>query len=268
MSEEMSFWRRRRVLVTGCTGFLGGAVARELMSAGATVIGLVRDRARAGSFAREQGEGRCHAIYGRVEDLFRLHSAMAIYEVSVVFHLAPIGTPAVVRAVKLYSSRIPVVTAQPIPQLAQTDERDECLSVARFGEVFGPGDRNLSGAVPATALGLLAGETIVPADGSARDFVFVRDAARACLRVAEDFHTNGAADYSFRSGWRMTDRQMCSAMRAVCAGRSVKLSGFTPPTNPLGWQPQQPFTDALNETLAWCRESFPTSSTSTIRQAA
>ena len=37
-------WRRRRVLVTGCTGLLGSWLTEWLVDRGADVVGLVRDR--------------------------------------------------------------------------------------------------------------------------------------------------------------------------------------------------------------------------------
>lgn len=271
MGGDTSIWHNKRVFITGCTGFLGGAVARELLANGADVVGLVRDRSRANEFASEHAEGRFHIVHGQAEDIFRLHSAMAVYEVSAVFHLATTNPHAVVQATKLYSNRVPLVTALPLQQLAlaQThDAREASLSVARFGELFGPGDRKLARIVPATALGLLAGQSVSPADGPARDFVFVRDAARACLQVAEDFAARGPSEYSFRSGWLLTDRQMCSALRDVLVDRAVELPESAPPSNPMNWQPAQPFAEGLNETLAWCREIVRATSFTPIRKAA
>jgi CDP-glucose 4,6-dehydratase len=270
MSGDASPWHGRRVLVTGCTGLLGGAVARELLACGADVVALVRDNAAALAFRRELVDGRFHPVLGRAEDTFRLHSAIAVYEVAAVLHLAPVGTGAVLRAASLYSSRVPVVTARPIPQLALArpgELREGRLGVACFGEVFGPGDRKLTRIVPATATRLFNGEGLCPADSAARDFVFVRDAARACLRVAEDFAANGPGEHSFRSGWLLTDRQMGAATQAVAAGRAAELSESEPPTNPLGWQPRHSFAEAMAETLAWYRE-FLRAGAGTVRKVA
>src|SRR6266545_534611 len=221
MAEDNGSWRGRRVLVTGCTGFLGGAVTRELFARGAEVVGLVNERPATDVFGEGQA-GRVHFIRGRADNVFRLHSAMAVHEITTVFHLAapdPFGddrgTQALLQAAKLYSRRVPIVTARPLPQLAlaQPEEPQERLSVARFGEVFGPGDRKLFRSVPATAISLLTGDgASLPPEGQARDFVFIRDAARACLRVAEAARTNGPREYAFRSGWLLTDRQMAEAV--------------------------------------------------------
>src|SRR5438477_8109894 len=114
MPEDTSFWRGRKVLVTGCTGFLGGAVARELLARGAEVVGLINEQP-APDLIGAQG-GRVHLVRGRTDNVFRLHSAMAVHEVSAVFHLAAHGpfaedrgTPAVLQAANLYSRRVPVV---------------------------------------------------------------------------------------------------------------------------------------------------------------
>lgn len=221
---DSSCWRGRKVLVTGCTGFLGGAVSGELLARGATVVGLVHQRPAA--------DPRITAVRGSADNVFRLHSAMAVHEVAAVFHLASTVLDAVFHAANRYSRRVPIVAARPLTQLtiAQTDAPDERLRVVRFGEVFGPGDRKLSRVVPATAIGLINGDqTALPADGPVREFVFVQAAARECIRAAEI----PSGEHTF-GGWSMTDRQMACAIREA-ETKSDALS------------------DALKETLAWYR---------------
>ncbi|QEG27670.1 NAD dependent epimerase/dehydratase family protein [Gemmata obscuriglobus] len=260
MSESTSPWAGRRVLVTGCTGLLGAAVCHELFDRGAAVVGLIHERSGADIFAPGQG-GRVHFVRGRADNVFRLHSAMAVHEVSAVFHLAAAepfaadrGTPAVLDAVRLYSRRVPVVAARPLQPFTLTGHAEPLggLSVARFGAVFGPGDRKVFRTAPATALALHGGEGLPPLlDGPATDHVFVRDAARACLRVAEDVAVRGPGDYPFRSGWVLSDRRFGAAMRDVFNGAAPTLPDVAPPANPLGWAPETSFTEALQETLDW-----------------
>jgi nucleoside-diphosphate-sugar epimerase len=267
MAEKTSYWRGRKVLVTGCTGFLGGAVARELFARGAEVVGLLNETPATGLFGPQQG-GRAHLVRGRADNVFRLHSAMAVHEIAAVFHLAPTEPGAVLAAVNLYSRRVPVVTARPLLQLAiaqAAEQHDPRLSVVQCGEVFGPGDRKLFRTVPAASISLLTGDAVpLPAEGPVHEFVFVRDAARACLRAAEA----GPGEYAFRSGWLMTDRQMASAVRDACAGRPVAVPDSAPVANPLGWQAQQSLGAALNETLAWYRDFLRAGCAVPVRAAA
>ena len=264
MHERESPWRRRRVLVTGCTGFLGGAVVHELLTRGAEVVGLTHERPAMNLFGHDL-PGRFRFIQGRADNVFRVHSAMAVHEVAAVFHIASHdvfsddrGTAAVIQAVRLYSRRVPVVTARPLPPLAiaRTDgPAEERLSIVRFEELFGPGDRNFSHVVPATAVAILSGEPPpLPCDAPPRDFVFVRDAARACLLAAETVSTSGPGDYAFRSGWVFTERQMAAAVRDSGNGVSTITPAAGIPHHPLGWHPAQPLAEALSETLAWYSE--------------
>ena len=266
METHTSTWRGRRVLVTGCTGFLGSAVTRELFARGAVVVGLVRDRARGAEFSRSD---QFRAVYGRAEDAIRLHTAMAVHEVSAVFHLATAdpsgndrGTLAVLRAAGLYHSKVPVVVARPAHQLRLALEVQASpvpLGIARFGEVFGPGDRNGGRVVQRTIAALLGGDQAPAEDGPTRDFVFVRDAARACLALAEAVGARcEPLDHTFRSGWELTRRAMTALVADVIAGKTPDLPVGKSPSNPLGWQPTTTLTDALGETIAWYRESFGT----------
>jgi nucleoside-diphosphate-sugar epimerase len=271
MIPENFPWRGRRALVTGATGFLGGAVARELLAQGAEVVGLVQHRPDTELLAG------LRLVHGRADNVFRLHSAMAVNEVTAVFHLAahdPFGddrgTSALLQAVNLYSRRVPVVAARPLPALAlaRTEEPGEGrMSVARFGEVFGPGDRKLFRAVPAAAREVLHGEPAALTEGLARDFAFVRDAARACLLAAEAAANSGPGDHHFRSGWLLTERQMADAVRAVAAGRTPDVPDSAPVDNPLGWKPEQTLAAALTEALAWYRTHLPPTA-GTLRAAA
>lgn len=233
---DPSRWRGHKVLVTGCSGFLGGAVARELLARGATVVGLVHER--------PAPDARITAVRGSADNVFRLHSALAVHEVAAVFHLAGTKLDTLLQAANRYSRRVPIVTARPLGQLAinQTDER---VRTVRLGEVFGPGDRKLSRVVPAAAIGLLTGDTAaLPSDGPPRPFAFVRDATAELLRSAE----SPAGEYT-PGGHHLSERQMVEAVRGA-----ERAAG--------------PLADALRETVAWYAEFLRAASAVPIRTAA
>lgn len=263
MDASTSPWHGRRVLVTGCTGFLGSGVTRELLDRGAEVVGLIREHTSAEQYARECAEKRFHVVRGRVEDAIRLHTAMAVHDISAVFHFAgesDRGTDAVTRAAALHDPRMPVVMARPAGELRLAPKQESTaamLGVARFGELFGPRDRKESRVVPRSVLALLRGETATGANGPAREFVYVRDAAYACLAVATAMEREARrADFTFRSGWEFTESAMAALVADVCAGRTPEVK-VEAPDNPLGWKPETTLVEALAETIRWYRQGGP-----------
>ncbi|MGH7264346.1 MAG: NAD-dependent epimerase/dehydratase family protein [Candidatus Rokuibacteriota bacterium] len=82
------FWRDRPTLVTGATGFLGGALVRELAARGAAVVGLVRDWVPDAEVVAEGLLGRVAVVRGDVRDRALLERIMGEYEVDTVLHLA------------------------------------------------------------------------------------------------------------------------------------------------------------------------------------
>jgi CDP-glucose 4,6-dehydratase len=257
VEHTTSHWQGRRVLVTGCTGLLGSAVSHELLGNGAEVVGLIRDRSRAVQFEREIGDKRFHIVHGVVEDAIRLHTAMAVHDVSAVFHFATDserGFDALVRAATIHDPRMPVITARPMMQfrIAKTASPSIPLGVTRFGELFGA-DRRIDRLVSRTVLALLTGSAIPPAVGSVRDYVHARDAARACLLTAERLETVGnSLDLTFRSGWEMSERTMTEQIAEVYSGQSA-TSPTEPAANPLEWKPLFSLSDSLRETIDWYR---------------
>jgi CDP-glucose 4,6-dehydratase len=82
------FWRYRHVLVTGCTGFLGGWVTEELLARGAYVVGLVRDWVPRSRFLTQDLAAKTVVVRGSVEEQAVIERALNEYEVDTVFHLA------------------------------------------------------------------------------------------------------------------------------------------------------------------------------------
>lgn len=84
----MKFWTGRRVLVTGCTGFLGYWLTTALVERGAEVTGVVRDTVSPAPFFRNRLAARINIVHGSVVDYGTVERCINEYEIDTVFHLA------------------------------------------------------------------------------------------------------------------------------------------------------------------------------------
>ena len=87
-SNQSTFWRDRRVFVTGCTGLVGSWTVRALLERGAHVVGLVRDQVAHSELARSGLDRRIDAVRGCVADEPLLARTLGEYEIQTVMHLA------------------------------------------------------------------------------------------------------------------------------------------------------------------------------------
>lgn len=83
-----NFWNGKRVFVTGCTGLLGSWLTAKLVSLGAQVVGLIRDRVSKSELVRSGTINQIDVVFGSVCDYELLERALAEYEVDTLFHLA------------------------------------------------------------------------------------------------------------------------------------------------------------------------------------
>lgn len=83
-----SFWKDRRVFVTGCNGFIGSWLTAELVSTGSDVIGLFRDQVPHSQLVRSGTVDHITIVVGEVNDYPLLERTLAEYEIDTVFHLA------------------------------------------------------------------------------------------------------------------------------------------------------------------------------------
>lgn len=82
------YWQNRRVFVTGCNGFLGSWLTSALVTAGAEVVGLVRDQVPNTELARAGLNRQINMVVGDLNDYALLERALAEYEIDTIFHLA------------------------------------------------------------------------------------------------------------------------------------------------------------------------------------
>jgi CDP-glucose 4,6-dehydratase len=85
---DSSFWRDRRVLVTGCTGVLGSWLTARLADLGADVVGLVRDWVPQSQAVRSGTLDRIKVVRGSITDEETVNRVFAEYEIQTCFHLA------------------------------------------------------------------------------------------------------------------------------------------------------------------------------------
>jgi CDP-glucose 4,6-dehydratase len=83
-----SFWNKRKVFITGATGFVGAHIAKRLVESGSDVVCLQRDAICENSLDVFGLRGRLTVINGDLEDLPLMERILNEYEIDAVFHLA------------------------------------------------------------------------------------------------------------------------------------------------------------------------------------
>ena len=83
-----AFWDNKKVLVTGCTGFLGYWLAEHLLDQGAELTGLVKEINPQSNYCRYNLNQRIHTVKGGLEDYSLLEQIIKENAIDTVFHLA------------------------------------------------------------------------------------------------------------------------------------------------------------------------------------
>jgi CDP-glucose 4,6-dehydratase len=91
MKGNTPFWRGRRVLVTGATGFLGGWLVRELLAREAEVTALIRRHRPDSQFFAAGLDRRVRIVEGEVADDHLLRRLLPEHDIQTIFHTAMAG---------------------------------------------------------------------------------------------------------------------------------------------------------------------------------
>jgi CDP-glucose 4,6-dehydratase len=144
------------------------------------------------------------------------------------------------------------------------------VGVTRFANLYGGGDRNFSRLIPETVTAVLDGRRpIIRSDGSPeRDFLYVEDAARAYLAIAEALQAEGVAGQAFNAGWGRP-HPVREVVELVCElGPSDVAPDYRGAGNPsgeidrqyldsskireeIGWEPAVDLREGIRRTIEW-----------------
>jgi CDP-glucose 4,6-dehydratase len=140
------------------------------------------------------------------------------------------------------------------------------VSVARFGNIFGPGDLHFNRIVPGIMQSIIQEKELrIRSNGqSRRDYLFVKDVAEGYIKMAEHiWHTQGEA-FNFSTNWNFSVVELVEEISKTL-GRPVKYVILNEQNNEileqslnwakakkvLGWQPIYLFDQGIRDTFEW-----------------
>ncbi len=245
--NQSTFWRDRRVLVLGCSGFLGTWVVRTLLEHSAAVSGLVRNPHRRSDFFQTLLFDRIAVARGSANPE-RLSTLLAVHQPTVVFQLATtageaqrktIITADVMSAVAAHLPETAVVAPvspaerEPLFQNRATQLR---VGFVKLPTLFGDGDFVESRWHARLFRAAVHGRTLPPPTDADAKLMHAADAAVSMLEAAEQLvNLPAAVPYGLRvePSATMTARQLFEAVSAPLAVAS------DPVHNTLSWYRRQ-----------------------------
>lgn len=146
------------------------------------------------------------------------------------------------------------------------------VAIARCGNIYGGGDLNWNRVVPGTIRSILKGERpIIRSDGTfIRDYIYVKDAAQAYLRLAEHLADSAiqGQGFNFSVGKPMTVLEIVGVIQKLMQAEHLQpiiqntakgeiLSQYLSSEKAgrlLKWEPTCGIEKGLEDTISWYRE--------------
>ena len=83
-----NFWNNKKILITGINGFIGGNLCKKLISYGASVTGLIRNKNQKTLLFAEKLDKKVNLIQGNLENKNTLKRILLEQNIEICFHLA------------------------------------------------------------------------------------------------------------------------------------------------------------------------------------
>ncbi len=147
------------------------------------------------------------------------------------------------------------------------------VTVARFGNIYGPGDLNLNRIVPGVMESIIKKETLdIRSDGKfIRDYVYVKDVADGYILLMSKIDSNIGEAYNFSTGYNFSVLDLIDKISKIIGSEckyvikdeqkneipSQSLN-FDKVKKNLGWRSNYTFEEGIKETFDWYKKYFNT----------
>ncbi|MEK6954516.1 MAG: GDP-mannose 4,6-dehydratase [Candidatus Micrarchaeota archaeon] len=86
-ATDGQFWHDKNVMITGASGFIGGAILKHLENCGANTVSLVRDFVPKSQLFATGLYKDTVMVHGKLEDYDLIKRTLAEYEIQVIYHM-------------------------------------------------------------------------------------------------------------------------------------------------------------------------------------
>lgn len=266
MAETTRLEKVSPVAIIGGETDVGRSVLPALLDAGIFGVALFSCRETAAAYAQAVHQGRLKVVWGRMDNLMRLHSLLVIHEVTALFYFGtsePNCLRTLHQAVGRYTTDLPVIVchrqADGQEALRRWQRMPLRLGIVQVEEIFGPGlvpstqtpcpDPPISVQQTELAPGLTNQPSLSADEQTQHDYVYVADLADALILMAQQVRQQKRSlCLPFRSGWRFTRQQWSSLHTMAAAGQWHVPEIHAIPSHPWGWRPRRTLEQALRET--------------------
>lgn len=147
------------------------------------------------------------------------------------------------------------------------------VGIARFSNIYGPGDKNINRLIPGSILEILEGrEIVIRGDGkSIRDFIYVEDAVKGLIALMEKMKErklSGHNVFNFSSGKCISILKMAEMIAKIVKkdASSIVIKNELYDETPiirvdsgsartiLGWHPAYELEEGLKNTIQWFKD--------------
>lgn len=135
----MKKWEGKNVLVTGFGGFVGTAMARYLVDAGANVVGLT-SAARVSWPSNAEGLFPCNVVRADITDYKSMCSVISRYEIDVIFHFAAYAIVRISARDPMTTYNVNVMGTAALLEAARNVGRCSDIIVASSDKAYGDHD--------------------------------------------------------------------------------------------------------------------------------